>query len=175
MREDLDVIHPLVEMMLAIVRRADPAVHERLLLLSVPPFFCVSWMLTYFAHDIRSLYDAQRIFDFFLENHPTAVVYASAAVPMLFRTELLRTETGQAESHQWLKELPQKLQPSLLILHTARLMERHPPDSLSFTGKDVIRGTVFSSRIAAPSLSRRGILATIAVLLLAILVHTLYK
>jgi hypothetical protein len=175
MREDLDIIHPLVGMMLAIVKASDHVVYERLSILSIPPFFCVSWMLTWFSHDLLYLYDSQRIFDFLIANHPIAIVYASAVIPILFREELLQM-LAQPETHQWLKELPKRVQPSLLILHTVRLMRDHPPASLQFEGMEIIQKTVFGGkggrvrRDWSLSLPKWMIGIAVMILLLAILV-----
>jgi hypothetical protein len=132
MRSDFDILHDLVAMMLAIVELADPPLHRLLSRLSIPPFFCISWLLTWFSHDILHLPDLRRLFDFFIANEPVAIVYAAAVVPMLARKELLDETVEGAEMHQTLKELPKKTRSSLLILHTARLMREYPIESLKF-------------------------------------------
>lgn len=80
MRAHMNIIHSLVEMMLAVVRADDPVIYARLRRLSVPPFFSVSWILTWFAHDLSSIFTLEQLFDFFIASHPSAIVYAAAAV-----------------------------------------------------------------------------------------------
>ena len=80
MSSNLEIIHVLVDAMLAIVQSCDVEVYAKLAELSVPPFFCVSWMLTWFAHDVDSVSTAQSMFDFFIANHPSAIIYASAVL-----------------------------------------------------------------------------------------------
>lgn len=42
------------------------------------------------------------------------------------------------EIHQWLKELPKRLEPSILITWTRKLMVEHPVDQLEFPTKTFI-------------------------------------
>lgn len=126
MRPNMNIIHLLVEVMLSVLEVSDPKVHKKLACLSVPPFFCVSWLLTWFAHDVRSLMTAQVLFDYFLTSHPVAIIYAAAVVPVLFRKELLQMNGSEAQIHQWLKELPKRISPTSLVMETKRLMSEYP-------------------------------------------------
>lgn len=76
----MEIIHTLVQTIFYLLKEYDPPVHEQLEALSVPPFFCVSWILTWFAHDMRST-AAATLFDFFIANHPSMILYAAASVP----------------------------------------------------------------------------------------------
>lgn len=42
------------------------------------PYFALSWYMTWFAHDVRSLPQAARLFDLFLSSHPLMPLYLAA-------------------------------------------------------------------------------------------------
>ena len=45
------------------------------------PIFALSWVLTWFAHDLKDLRQVARLFDLFLAiGHPLTVIYFSAAL-----------------------------------------------------------------------------------------------
>ena len=41
--------------------------------------FCCSWIMTWFAHDIKSWTNLQRLYDLFLAREPFFVIYFCAA------------------------------------------------------------------------------------------------
>lgn len=130
-RGDFELPLALVDLVFGILQMADPPLYEKLSSLDIPRYFCISWIITWFAHDLERLSTAQVCFDFFLANEPVAVVYAAAALPMLHRAQLLAwKDIGDPSIHQFLKTLPRKMSPSLLIRQAALLMHTHPPPSL---------------------------------------------
>lgn len=76
---DMEIIHTLVQAVLHLLQAYDPSVYAQLEALSVPPFFCVSWILTWFAHDMHPT-AAITLFDFLISNHPSMILYVAAAV-----------------------------------------------------------------------------------------------
>lgn len=52
--------------------------------------FAVSWVITWFAHDIGSLGSIERIYDFFLASHPLMNLYLSASLLRLYRRPLIQ-------------------------------------------------------------------------------------
>lgn len=130
---------------MAIIKASDRPVYERLIRLNVPPFFSISWILTLFTHDVDSITVARSLLDYFIDRHPSAVIYASAAVPLLFRDELLSKTCEDSEIHQWLKELPARIHPSILIKKTEIMMRRHSRVFLIFPGRMYLERTVYGS------------------------------
>lgn len=130
-RRDFELPLALVDLVFGILQRADPPLYAKLCSLEIPRYFCISWIITWFAHDLDRLSTAQKCFDFFLANEPVAVVYAAAALPMLHRTQLLAwKDVGDPSIHQFLKTLPRNMAASLLVRQTALLLRTHPPPSL---------------------------------------------
>jgi len=55
----------------------------------VQPFFCLSWLITWFAHDIKDLRVLARMYDAFVVSHMLLPLYATVA---LITTPCVRTE-----------------------------------------------------------------------------------
>ena len=46
----------------------------------VEPYYCMAWVLTWFAHDLHDLPTVARLYDVLLGAHPTLIFYICAAV-----------------------------------------------------------------------------------------------
>mmetsp|Transcript_14989 Transcript_14989/g.28393 ORF Transcript_14989/g.28393 Transcript_14989/m.28393 type:complete len:825 (-) Transcript_14989:34-2508(-) len=86
----------------------DPAVHDQLYAAEMQPFFCLSWVITWFAHEIRDSALVKRLFDAFLVGHPLLPLYVSIAMILhpINRRIVLDTEPDFAILHQTLRGLP---------------------------------------------------------------------
>lgn len=93
------------------------------------PFFLLSWVLTWFSHEIRDTTVAKRLFDFFIVSHPLMPLYLSVA--MLLhphnRREILETEADMGLLHQTLTSLPR---------NTNRVGWKYQPDSGGYRSDD---------------------------------------
>ena len=95
--------------MLPLIAATDPAVHDYLQQADhTEPFFAISWVLTWFAHDIRDTGTVKRLFDAFLVSHALLPLYMAVAMVVnpVNRVEILETECDFAEVHQTLAGLP---------------------------------------------------------------------
>ncbi|EKX45636.1 hypothetical protein GUITHDRAFT_71204 [Guillardia theta CCMP2712] len=59
-----------VRLVLTMMCRRDRKLYECLSECEVDPIFALSWILTWFAHDLKSLDKIERLYDFFLASHP---------------------------------------------------------------------------------------------------------
>lgn len=87
----------------------DPEVHAQLYHADMEPYFCLSWIITWFSHDVRDTPLVKRLFDAFLVSHPLLPVYVSVAMILhsANRTSVLDAEFGDfASVHQALAHLP---------------------------------------------------------------------
>ena len=86
----------------------DAEVHSHLFDCEMEPFFALSWIITWFAHDVRDTSVVKRLFDFFLVSHPLMSVYMSVAMMLhpLNRIEILGTDCDFACVHHALANLP---------------------------------------------------------------------
>ena len=89
--EVLQLLSPLVELM-------DDELHchlERIGILE-DSFFALSWLITWFTHEIKSAPIAFRLFDLFLSSHPLMAIYLGAAVMSRLKVKLM----GCTEMHE---------------------------------------------------------------------------
>lgn len=86
----------------------DPQLHAHLFDCEMEPYFCLSWVITWFSHDIRDTAVVKRLFDFFIVSHPLMAVYMSVAMMIhpLNRIEILGTDCDFACVHNALADLP---------------------------------------------------------------------
>ncbi len=87
----------------------DYEVHEHLVRSDMmEPYFALSWIITWFSHDIRDTELVKRLFDFFIVSHPMMPIYMSIAMIChpLNREDVLETEHDFATVHQTLSQLP---------------------------------------------------------------------
>lgn len=86
----------------------DAEVHSHLYKCQMEPFFAISWIITWFSHDIRDTELVKRLYDVFLVSHPMMPIYMSIAMVLhpFNRNEILSTECDFAYVHQALADLP---------------------------------------------------------------------
>ena len=86
----------------------DPDVHDQLYAAEMQPFFCLSWVITWFAHEVRDTALVKRLFDAFLVGHPLLPLYVTIAMVLhpINRLIVLDTEPDFAILHQTLRGLP---------------------------------------------------------------------
>lgn len=86
----------------------DPEVHDFLYACDMEPYFALSWIITWFSHDIRDTALVKRIFDAFIVSHPLLPIYATVAMVCHHynRVELLNVECDFAVVHSTLANLP---------------------------------------------------------------------
>lgn len=86
----------------------DPEVHSYLLYCDMEPFFAISWVITWFSHDVRDTEVVKRLFDAFIVSHPLFSLYLSVAMVLhpVNRLQVLTTECDFACVHQTLVSLP---------------------------------------------------------------------
>ena len=86
----------------------DPQLHSHLRDCEMEPYFCLSWIITWFSHDIRDTSLIKRLYDCFIVSHPLMVVYMSVAMMVhpLNRIEVLGVDCDFACVHNALAELP---------------------------------------------------------------------
>jgi Rab-GTPase-TBC domain len=98
--------------MLPLLAYFDPEVHAFLQQVEMEPFFALSWVITWFSHDIRDTELVKRLFDFFLVSHPLMPIYVAVAMvshPLNRQDVLQSSEDGVddfASVHHALSSLP---------------------------------------------------------------------
>lgn len=104
--QDLQAALRLV--LMPLINAVDREVHDFLEGCDMEPFFCLSWIITWFSHDVRDTDLVKRLFDAFLVSHPTFALYMTVAMLChpYNRTEVLSCEQDFATVHHVLSGLP---------------------------------------------------------------------
>lgn len=126
-----------------LLRRFDPMVYLLLEGAGMQPFFCLSWILTGFAHDVHDLDIVARLFDVSLASHTMFPLYLTAAIVLhpRVREGLFKVEKDMPEIYAYLQKVPaMSLSPDCgkdeiylesLIQSAQRLMCLYPPKRLA--------------------------------------------
>jgi hypothetical protein len=121
-----------------LLSQSDPALVTALQQLNIPPYFALSWIITWFSHDLPCLDLTLRIFDFLIASHPFMPLYLSAAF-VLARRQLLVTAIQQSPDfaiiHHQLREIPRSADWNAatieeLLVCARYLFVLHPPASI---------------------------------------------
>jgi hypothetical protein len=80
MRENFESVIEFMKLIFVVVEEIDQELHSYLLAAKAEPFFSISWLLTWFAHDISKLEDIARVYDAMLCSQPSYIVYLCSAV-----------------------------------------------------------------------------------------------
>jgi len=94
---------------LPLLAKLDPDVWQHFDSCQMEPFFCLSWVITWFSRDLPETALVQRLFDFFMVGHALLPVYVSLAMVLhpVHRELVLATEPGDFSSlHRRLRQLP---------------------------------------------------------------------
>lgn len=87
---------------------ADPELAALARDVDLPPYYALSWFITWFSHDVGGLEAAARLFDLFLAVHPLMPLYVGAVAMRSQRRALLaagRGEGGMPALHSALTNL----------------------------------------------------------------------
>ena len=94
-------------------------------------YFSVSWVLTWFSHNLADFENICRLFDFFLACHPLMSVYFSAAFILERRKELLLLDRDIASVHSYFQMFPANVDVDRLIQQTRYLFRKFPPSRVA--------------------------------------------
>ena len=109
MRTDFMQLQTAIRLLLMpLISYFDREVHEFLLDCDMEPFFALSWIITWFSHDIRDTALVTRLFDAFIVSHPLLPLYMTVAMVChpCNRAEILAAECDFAIVHSTLAALP---------------------------------------------------------------------
>ncbi|CAO3596991.1 unnamed protein product [Absidia cylindrospora] len=76
----------------------------------VLPYYCLSWVITWFSHDLEDVEAIFQLFDIFLCSTPMMPLYTSAALVLMHRNIILTdfSSDDPSELHSYLSKLPQQ-------------------------------------------------------------------
>ncbi|KNE69881.1 hypothetical protein AMAG_14728 [Allomyces macrogynus ATCC 38327] len=144
MHESLHPVMAQMRILLPILRNENPDVFELFQEVELEPHFCLSWITTWFAHDIDRFDDVCRLFDFFLSTNPIMPLYVSAVIVLSQADELLQQDRDFAMVHSFLSKMPKYDSIETWIAHALRLFNKYP-----IPGIQGITGWAFDDNCAA--------------------------
>jgi hypothetical protein len=85
MTPDFEIVSKTMHLIMVLLKASDSKLYNHLNAAGVEPFFATSWLITWFAHDIKKINEIARVFDALLCSHPLFAVYLCAAVRFHFQ------------------------------------------------------------------------------------------
>ncbi|KAN0040738.1 hypothetical protein ACTFIV_003274 [Dictyostelium citrinum] len=101
----------------------------------VQPMFAISWILTWFSHNLDELDSAARVYDYLLSAHPMASIYLSVGVITSQRETLLSLDCSFDSIHAFFTRNLPELDFDKIIKQTVSLLEKIPPSKLQSSSK----------------------------------------
>ncbi|KAN0040715.1 hypothetical protein ACTA71_009053 [Dictyostelium dimigraforme] len=124
----LNLIFPLISMV-------DQQVYNFIIRSQVQPMFAISWILTWFSHNLDELESAARVYDYLLSAHPMASIYLSVGVIINLRETLLSLECSFDSIHAFYTSNLPELDFDKIIKQTDSLLDKIPPSRLQSSSK----------------------------------------
>ena len=97
-------------------------------------FPCISWIITWFSHELHGFEEISRIFDFCLATHSLASVYITAII-VLRKAEEIKLCTNPEDIHIIIKSLIKDMDIEFILERALLLMRRYQPDELCSTSE----------------------------------------
>ncbi|KAK2076179.1 hypothetical protein QBZ16_001111 [Prototheca wickerhamii] len=137
-RPDLGAITQILCIVYPLLEVCDPELHDFLISLDEPaletPYFALSWLLTWFAHDVPDLDSIARLFDLFLASHPLMPLYLAAVAIKSNRDCILACGEDGPAVYAALKTMKilrgGRAQADALACQAAALFRARPPAAL---------------------------------------------
>ncbi|KAG0057212.1 hypothetical protein BGZ83_000625 [Gryganskiella cystojenkinii] len=130
MLDNLEPVLDQLSLMTALLKLEDPEVQAFLDKSDTLPFFPLSWVITWCAHDLNDFAKVARLYDFLICFNPLMSVYLTAAVVISRREELFEIECDNAMVHTFLTKFPKDVNLERIISHAHELYTTYPPESL---------------------------------------------
>ncbi|ORX56244.1 RabGAP/TBC [Hesseltinella vesiculosa] len=127
MLESLEPVLKQLHLLDALFKLEDEQLHQHLQDQGVLPFYCLSWVITWFSHDLDRLSNVTRLFDLFLCSNPIMPIFVSAALVLQFRDRVLKLDDASL-IHHTLSKLPQQsFDLEHLIAHAVQMSDHWSP------------------------------------------------
>jgi len=96
--------------------------------------FCVSWVLTLFAHEVQDIRVIARVYDYCLCNDESVALYLSAAIILSLKEGLLEEVEDDLSLHVFFQNMKfDTIDFDHVISTAAMLQEKYPPSMLSMS------------------------------------------
>ncbi|RUS13657.1 hypothetical protein BC937DRAFT_94975, partial [Endogone sp. FLAS-F59071] len=92
---------------------------------NIVPYYALSWILTWYSHDVKDIGRVARLFDLFVASTPLMPVYVAVTIVLARKKELLAIDPDL--SHSVLGVFPQNFDMDELVSRAVELERRWPP------------------------------------------------
>jgi len=130
MQESMQPIMNQLDLLYVLTKQGDAALYSFLIDSDTPPYFAVSWVLTWFSHDVENIKAVKRLFDLFICSNPLMPVYVSTALILENADIILSAEMEFSVIHTLIKSLTINANWSEIIESAVRLYSQYPPRKL---------------------------------------------
>lgn len=161
MTSDFEIVSHSMRLIFVIIKAIDPELHNFLVKARVEPYFATSWLITWFAHDLKTLNETARLFDALLSSHPSFAYYLCAAYVLHLKSDIMEEDCDFPSIHNFLVHAPEKKAPfpvEKVIAEADKLVVRIPLKHLKSMCEPYLQELTNNNRIAA--LSKPDIFAT---------------
>jgi hypothetical protein len=126
LRDSLSSVVAALDLIFVLLGRVDPEVAQFLAKANVRSFCTLSWVLTWFSHDLEAIEDVSRIFDFLLASHPSMALYLAVAFILSLKPKIMLLSCDDGSVHNLFQRLPKVEDVESLLLDAEGLFERYP-------------------------------------------------
>eukprot|EP01038_Epipyxis_sp_PR26KG_P009667 gene9667-13016_t len=150
MRKDFELVSQWMKILFIIIKQVDKELHGFIMLSELQPFFATSWLITWFAHDIKDVDAISRIYDVLLCSPPSFIIYLSAAYILHLRDGILACECDFAELHNYLVNAPEQCGIPFedILIVADKLADEYPISKLKFACDRQLVSIIDSNRVA---------------------------
>ncbi|KAK9868698.1 hypothetical protein WJX84_002032 [Apatococcus fuscideae] len=137
-RPTLEPVMELLELLMPLLEQADLELYHHVASSGAPPYFALSWLITWFAHNVPGLEQITRLFDLFMASHPLMPLYVAVIAMRASRITLLKCELDAAEMHRALHNLSiTAFATADELAHQATLLFGHCPPAAIICSKHI--------------------------------------
>lgn len=135
-RDNMNVYQFILKLLFPLLSLIDNELYNKLVIESkVSSIFALSWLLTWFAHNIETFNDITRLYDFFLSTHPLMPLYFTCSILMdenYVRSKLLNINNlDQGKLHEFFQKYDwNDINFDLLIIKSDKIFNKYPPHDL---------------------------------------------
>ncbi len=148
MDQSFEPTRQFCHLVIEILRRHDRETADYLGQIEMPPYFFVSWILSWCSHEFETVEQSIRLFNCLIFLPPATIGYISAVLIYRSRSDVLRFNADSSDFgvlHQQLKALPKTRWDNNVIYDALRLMKLYPPSQMvTLVG---LEDTVFNSNL----------------------------
>ncbi|OQS00585.1 hypothetical protein THRCLA_05920 [Thraustotheca clavata] len=141
MRANFDTVLVIFQVLYPLIKTQDIELYNHITASGVDPYFALPWVITWFAHHLKTFDQVCRLYDILLCSHPMFSLYLSASLVLHHRKRILECDCDYAEMHTVLSKLADSMpiedivdilfHSFLMIIPKAdELMQLIPPDEL---------------------------------------------